>query len=399
MAQMISTFREFVAPLSAEEFFSDYYASRPLHIPGSPDKFAGVASWESFNEILAMTTLWTNVSLELHMEGRSLDPHEYCVPHKDREGRQVLRPNFRRVADLAGRGATIVANFVDTMTPGIRRTCRLLEAVTGGATACTAFCSRQGKQGYRSHFDTLHVFALQIEGEKRWHVYEGRMADGAEFPGYNSGSYSQEQHQKAKGEVLMEVVVKPGDVLYLPPGQYHDAVALSDSCLHIGFGVRHYTGMDFINLMNGEILKDPSFRAPLPHYDDNDALKAHLRRLAERLQALITDPSRTAWLRDHQRAEAFGRFPAVRTPHSKMTEYYRVRFLGRRVEQRGNAWHLTGGGTEHPLDAAEAAFAEWLIERELVTTEDLEEAFSDREPAQTAALMTKMETLGLVERI
>ena len=52
MSEPITTFARLLDPISVEEFFADYYDKQALHIPGTPEKVAGICSWDSFNDLL-----------------------------------------------------------------------------------------------------------------------------------------------------------------------------------------------------------------------------------------------------------------------------------------------------------------------------------------------------------
>src|SRR3546814_5312450 len=89
---------------------------------------------------------------------------------------------------------------------------------------------------------TMDVFALHIEGSKTWRLYEGRANNPLDVPGYNWESLSPEQRERTRGKLQQEVAMQPGDLLYIPRGQYHDALASSEACLHLSFGITQQIG-------------------------------------------------------------------------------------------------------------------------------------------------------------
>ena len=72
------SFRELIAPIEADRFIAEYYRQKPLHVPGAADKFAEIFTWGALNELLSMTTLWSDQTLELAINGRSLVGDHYC---------------------------------------------------------------------------------------------------------------------------------------------------------------------------------------------------------------------------------------------------------------------------------------------------------------------------------
>ena len=60
---MSMTLADILAPITPEQFFAEYYDKQPLHIPGSPAKFAQVLSWRGINRLLDQTHIWSSQSL------------------------------------------------------------------------------------------------------------------------------------------------------------------------------------------------------------------------------------------------------------------------------------------------------------------------------------------------
>lgn len=91
---------------------------------------------------------------------------------------------------------------------------------------------------------------------------------------------------------MAEVMMRPGDVLYLPRGCYHDALAQDVASLHVTFSVTPLHGRILFNLLEQAAMQDPAFRAYLPAAgkDDGRALQAHLTDLGQRLARLAALP-------------------------------------------------------------------------------------------------------------
>jgi 50S ribosomal protein L16 3-hydroxylase len=88
--------------------------------------------------------------------------------------------------------------------------------------------SNQGA-GVGAHIDQYDVFIIQGKGSRRWQV--GSQGDYSEhFP-------HSDLRQIAPFEALIDEVLVPGDVIYIPPGFPHNGVALED-CLNYSVGFR-----------------------------------------------------------------------------------------------------------------------------------------------------------------
>ena len=86
--------------------------------------------------------------------------------------------------------------------------------------------------------------------------------------------------------------MRPGDVLYLPRGWYHDALATEGASLHVTFSVTPLYGRILFSLLENAAMQDPAFRAWLvpADRDDGRALSAQLAELGRKLQTLTSLP-------------------------------------------------------------------------------------------------------------
>jgi len=83
--------------------------------------------------------------------------------------------------------------------------------------------------GVGPHFDSYDVFLLQAAGRRRWRY--GRQQDLSLQPGLPLKILSRFTPEH-------DVVLEPGDMLYLPPQAAHDGIALGDGCMTISIGFR-----------------------------------------------------------------------------------------------------------------------------------------------------------------
>ena len=78
MLQQIITFREILNPVTAEDFFGQTFGRKHLYVPGSEEKFARAFSWEAMSDLLGNTSLWSDRSMKMVLDGRALAPLEFC---------------------------------------------------------------------------------------------------------------------------------------------------------------------------------------------------------------------------------------------------------------------------------------------------------------------------------
>lgn len=263
-----------IAPLSVETFTQKCLDKAPLHISGSLDKFPHLMSFERLNALLSMASFWTPQTLQFVRAGQMIDPRVYCAPLPSQNG-VVLRPFYEKVMELLQQGAALVLNDVDALTLELRAVQRLLSQTFQAKVQANIYVSWKQKQAFKSHFDTHDVWAFQTVGEKVWHLYEGRADAPIAHPAFKN--FGQAHHDHAKGALAAEILLKPGDILYIPRGIYHDALASSQASVHVTFGVTRPIGLDILSLLFEQALGHSFFRQNIPQTEPFRYLK-HLEK-------------------------------------------------------------------------------------------------------------------------
>ena len=179
----MNSFDRLLHPVARERFFADYYHRKWLHIPGPPDKFAAVMSWEVLNRMLGMA-IWGSRSLQLMMNRQRVPPGAYCQSTVDRNRNQVIQPVASKVIDLVCHGASLLLNEIETLHSGVLEVVQTLEATFGAKSSANLYCSWKEHQAFDSHYDRHDVYAFHIFGEKRWRIYEGRADNPIEHPAF-----------------------------------------------------------------------------------------------------------------------------------------------------------------------------------------------------------------------
>ena len=163
----------------------------------------------------------------------------------------------------------------------------MLESEFGCMVGSNAYLTPLNSQGFAPHYDDVDVFILQLEGFKRWRVY-APFNKRETLPRESSRDYTEkevEEHPSGvEGE--MDVVLGPGDVLYLPRGWVHQAETVSrpvgvpkmmdgvkdDHSLHLTVSaMQNWCWADFLEMLMPEALesaatsdKSTSLREGLP---------------------------------------------------------------------------------------------------------------------------------------
>jgi ribosomal protein L16 Arg81 hydroxylase len=254
---------------------------------------------------------------------------------------------------------------VHTICREVGTVAAMLEREFGARAFANVYCSFKGVQAFQTHFDLHDVFAVQTEGEKTWRIYESR-ADTPVLP-LPPGDEIEKWLTESRGRLLFEAHMKPGDILYLPRGQYHDALTGAQASLHVTFGVAPATGLALFKLLESALLRESEFRAYLPDARAAGELRERLAKLAERVQAVLTSPAFAVDVLNHQRSLA--RTPAeYELPAQKPPAWYSVARRAQ-VVRRDQGFAVIFDGGEIPLGATSPTI-EWLLKQRMFSVDD-----------------------------
>lgn len=392
---------EIMAPIGAKQFMADYEGKKPLHLKGTPDKFAEVMTWSVLSQLLGQATIWSNQSLMLVLDKEQVPAAQYCAPAAGRDGHQVLRPDPAKVQEFLRRGATLVANDIDHLGEGLTAFSRTMEEALGGKVQGNLYCSSKRRQGFAAHFDTHDVFAVHVEGTKTWHIYEGRATDPIAHPMFKT--LGREHHEKAKGKLLMDVQMEPGDLLYLPRGQYHDALADEGGAVHIAFGVTYPIGIDVMSYLFEKMVARDLFRANLPRsgLEGDDGLQARLAELAAEIGGVLAEPKTRAEIANLQEGFAYPRhtYDLATLLQPKADPLYRVHNKDVRLVEQGGRYGLVKQGSRNAIEVPGkvSGLVEWVLKRHQFSRSELVDAFPDRTNDEVSQLIKDLGSMRLTE--
>ncbi len=286
---------------AAAVFARDYWGVQPLYSPASrlPADFSDLFSPAAADELLTERALRTPF-VRLAKEGTVLPPGRYTA--SGGFGAQVAdQVDSAMVLREFADGATIVLQGLHRSWPALRTFTRRLVTELGHPAQVNAYITPQSARGFDPHYDVHDVFVLQVSGEKHWLVH----APVREHPRPDEPWEGRRAavEARAREKPVIDVVLRPGDALYLPSGWLHSAVARAGTSIHLTIGMQALTGADVVRELVAELARNPELRAPLPVNGSDtepgvlDAAVAELTAaFIQALQAHAADggPARTA---------------------------------------------------------------------------------------------------------
>jgi ribosomal protein L16 Arg81 hydroxylase len=225
MGTRTPTFAELVG--DEDEFFATYHTRRSLlrrgALAGDPRDILSVADMDDIVHqegmrptLLRMLGQGTGVAgssmtrrLDLRREGKTIE--DALAPEK-------VYAHFQA-------GKTLIHAGLNHTRPNLRRLCAILTEKFAAPSEAVAYLTPAGQQGARAHSDPSDVYVIQLEGTKHWRVWA--------TPESRRLGVDRDYDIAELGQPVMDVSLRPGDVLYVPFGTPHVAAAEEQVSLHV----------------------------------------------------------------------------------------------------------------------------------------------------------------------
>jgi lysine-specific demethylase/histidyl-hydroxylase NO66 len=173
-------------------------------------------------------------TFRLVRDGATLAPSSYCrtagIGHRTID--DVVQPN--RVLELYDDGATMVLQGLQLTDPALGRVANNVALALDQPVQLNAYLSPANARGLELHFDFHDVFVLQLEGRKRWRVWEPLPRTRDPIKTRNRIPLPTLDEL---GEPLLDLTLTTGDCLYLPRGFPHAAETIEAASSHLTIGV------------------------------------------------------------------------------------------------------------------------------------------------------------------
>lgn len=181
---------------------------------------------------------------------------------------------YRYLAD----DASLVLNRIDLYSPAVSDICLQVSRFARAQASANAYVSFGREPATDIHWDRHDIFAVQLLGEKRWLLYEPT------FPLPLNSQASTYKKSEAPPTPAMDIVLRAGDVLYLPRGWWHRVSPVENQpTFHLAVGAHTPLLLDYLIWACGNKLPEH-----LPFRKSTNAMEPGDGQL-EHAMALVTD--------------------------------------------------------------------------------------------------------------
>ncbi len=229
-----SVFRHCIDPIAPDVFFSEYWEQQPLLVKrAAPTHFDGLLSFRDVDRIVACSGL-QYPGFRIVKDGaqgehvQDLLENRYASPTS-----QIGDPT--KILDALADGHTLILQALERNWIPLGSFCRALKSYLNVPVQANAYLTPAEAQGFIAHYDTHVLFVIQSGGSKRWRVW------GSPFPLPLKTQKSNRRQDIIDGEAkqapAIDVVLEPGDTLFIPRGFVHAARTSHAPSLHLTVGI------------------------------------------------------------------------------------------------------------------------------------------------------------------
>lgn len=217
--------RVLLGGLSPRRFMARHWQRRPLMIPGA---------WPGVQPPITRAGLF-------ELASRS-EVQSRCIEQGGAAGWKLRQGPFARRAlpPLSRPGWTLLVQGLDLHVDEAHRMLRAFDFIAQARMDDLMLSYASDGGGVGPHVDSYDVFLLQVSGCRRWRI--APPGSEARVPGLPLKILSRFKPEQ-------EWLLKPGDMLYLPPGWGHDGVAEGGDCMTASIGFRAPTGAELMGAL------------------------------------------------------------------------------------------------------------------------------------------------------
>jgi ribosomal protein L16 Arg81 hydroxylase len=275
---MIRRLKDLVAPSSEREFLDSFAQKRRFLVKTTqPNRFASLLSWAMINHLIDADIIR---SFGVLLKGQRVPESMYRRGQEER-----LHPDM--LQQLAAQGVSIVINRIDKYVPSVASLADAIERRVGHLVWVNCYITFGTASAFKPHYDTHDVLAVQIQGAKRWRGYGVPIVQPTE---------ASRNCETTFGDPLWEELVEPGDMLYVPRGEAHDAVCEIKPSVHLTIAIQAPNGVDLLNWMAQLAEDNAVFRMDITRVGGQEALNNHACVLKQYLHELVDQLSFDAFL-------------------------------------------------------------------------------------------------------
>jgi hypothetical protein len=292
MSEVPSNLSELVAPFPEPDFL-ELMRSRELkllHGTGA-SRYGNVLGWDALRGLIERGEHPRGLR-DFRLVRESVNaPPERWLTRSGPENRN--RVDIGKVEDFLTHGFSLVITPIDRFVPAFAALCDSMRGQLSERTKVGVVVTTGTAGAFRLHYDPEDLIILQVEGTKRWRIY----GPAVRYP----LDAMPKPPQPPELDPIFDEILRPGDLLYVPGGNWHHCENGPNRSVHLGVFFIAPTPWHALEALTRQLLSEEKFRRPLTRLETASelaALETELKNsLVEKIGQLSLGEFRDAWAR------------------------------------------------------------------------------------------------------
>ena len=232
----MTSLEQLLAPVNVKEFLRDYWNRGPLYIDGADDKFSVLPGVRELPSLLSGRLVG-----DRWIKGHAHSAQASVIDRMGRVRNVNAVPSMW--PELFNIGFSLCFSAVDQYSEQLSNLVQSIRSTTSlpGTILTTSYLTPPCS-GSVMHFDSQHAFFMQVSGKKHWRISKRAAWQDApaNIPLSSLNTPAMKAFLDAMGVIVLspeqigiqEITLSAGDVLYLPPGVWHEGHTSETHSLH-----------------------------------------------------------------------------------------------------------------------------------------------------------------------
>jgi ribosomal protein L16 Arg81 hydroxylase len=274
------TIADIFGPARIVQFIEDYLHRLPYALAGTANALCGWGAWETLDAVWAAGAADV---LVIRRGEQLLDD----IPRTSSSLRTVLN-----------NGYTVRIRHAEHHHPKLRALSEIFAATFESPVDIHVYATPSNSFGFSWHYDAEDVSIVQTAGAKEYFLRKNTVN-----PWPLEEAIPADMRYEREIMPLMRVVMRAGDLLYIPCGYWHRAQVPvgSDIAISLAIGVMSRSAMSVVDTLRKHLLRSLLWRQRLPvtnHLPVEEAEAAYGRLLGELAKDLVKELANPALIRE-----------------------------------------------------------------------------------------------------
>lgn len=269
--------------IEKDKFLCEFYETKPFYVREQITRSRDIIDWAGIEKLLSNHRL-SAPRMRLFNDGLPVSESAYSrsIGGQGATSFSDIEPGLFR--KYITKGATLVIDAVNELHPEIDAIAATLERHFGAQIQANLYAVLGSTAGFDIHWDDHDTVVVQVSGEKKWEIYAPTRSHPIKD--------DIEQPPLPTSKPQTTIVMKAGDVLYLPRGWWHRVISQGES-IHATYGFGKPQQIDVLQLLKRRLHNFNDFRKDLPSHVTHNKVSSerNLEQLKAKMVEVIHDIS------------------------------------------------------------------------------------------------------------